>query len=347
VLVQDAAFAHALVLSLRSGLLAVDGAGRIAALSADGARLLGIPARLGDPVETALAAHPAVLAQLAAARGGRLSPRAELSLQDERGEPRTIGFTALPVSGGGAAMLFRDLTPIERQGEQERLRARLAGLGQMAAGLAHELRNPLASIELLAGLLKRDLGSDPGALELIEEISQEVQTLAATVDACLAWVRPGVAECADFDPRELFAEALRRARARVPFDGDVLVSVEPHVRGAGDAAQLQSALENLIVNALQAMAAYPRAAPHRLELRALPGEPTGLSLLVCDSGPGVSLELRERIFFPFFTTRSGGSGIGLALVQKVAASHGGSVGVSERTGGGACFALHLPGEPPR
>ncbi len=344
-LVQDAAFAHALVLSLRSGLIAVDGAGRIAALSAEGARLLGIEAQLGEPVERALATQPALLAQLAAARGGRLAPRVELTLQDARGEPRTIGFTALPVSGGGAALLFRDLTPIERQGEQERLRARLAGLGQMAAGLAHELRNPLASIELLAGLLKRELGERPEVLELVEEISHEVQTLSATVDTCLAWVRPGVAECAEFSPAELFAETLRRARARVPFAGAVVVQVDPSARGSGDFAQLRSALENLVVNALQAMASHARPEGHRLELRALAREPEGLSLLVCDSGPGVPLELRERIFFPFFTTRSGGSGIGLALVQKVAASHGGSVGVSDGAAGGACFALHLPGEP--
>ncbi len=347
VLLQDASFAHALLLSLRSGLLAVDAAGRVVAISAEAARLLGIPARLGEPIASALASQPEVLAQLEAARQGRPAPRAELALRSTGGETHTIGYSAVPVMGGGAAILFRDLTPIERQSEQERLTGRLAALGQMAAGLAHEIRNPLASIELLAGLVAREAGERAVLKDFADEISSEVRTIAATVETCLAWVRPEPAQRAPLALGALTEEALRHALTRANFAGEIVREVDPRACGTGDFAMLRSALENLLVNAVQAMAADERGSPHRLTLRASPlaGAPAGFSLFVEDSGPGVSADLRERIFFPFFTTRAAGSGIGLAWVQKAAAAHGGSVSVADRPGGGARFALHIPEEP--
>lgn len=344
VLVQDAAFAHALLLSLRSGLIAVDAGGRVAAISADAARLLGVSPRLGESASVALAAQPEVLAQLDAARAGRSAPRAELTLRGPGGEAHTIGYTAMPVASGGAAILFRDLTPIERQSEQERLTARLAALGQMAAGLAHEIRNPLASIELLAGLVAREANELPAAKELAEEISREVHAIEATVESCLAWVKPAPAQRAPIDLAALCEDALRRALSRAPFSGEVARELEARAAGTGDYALLRSALENLLVNAVQAMSAHPRAERHTLRVRTVPLAGGGFSLTVEDSGPGVSPQLRERIFFPFFTTRSGGSGIGLAWVQKAVAAHGGSVSVADRPGGGARFTLHVPDE---
>jgi signal transduction histidine kinase len=345
VLVRDSAFAHALLLSLRSGLVAVDASGRVAAISAEAARLLGITPRLGMPVAEALAGQPEVLAQLEAARAGRGAPRAEISLRDAAGEARTIGFTALPVAAGSAAILFRDLTPIEQQGEQERLQGRLAALGQMAAGLAHEIRNPLASIELLAGLVAREAGERAALKDLAAEISREVHAIAATVETCLAWVRPEPAQRAPLDLGLLADDALRRALARAPFTGEVARDVDPRASGSGDAGLLRSALENLLVNAVQAMNAHARSGGHRLALRVSPlAGGGGFTLEVEDTGPGVSAELRERIFFPFFTTRPAGSGIGLAWVQKAAAAHGGSVSVSDCSGGGARFTLHVPDE---
>ncbi len=343
-LVQDAAFAHALLLSLRSGVVAVDGGGRVAAISLDAARLLGVPARLGEPAAVLLAGQPEVLAQLEAARAGRPAPRAELTLRGPGGETRTIGFTALPVASGGAAMLFRDLTPLERQSEQERLTGRLAALGQMAAGLAHEIRNPLASIELLAGLVAREANGQPALKEFAEEISREVHAIESTVEACLAWVRPEPAQRVPLDLATLVDDALRRALARAPFAGAVHRHVDARARGTGDAALLRSALENLLVNAVQAMGAVARPSGHALSVHAAPTADGGFSLGVEDTGPGVSPELRERIFFPFFTTRANGSGIGLAWVQKAVAAHGGSVSVADRSGGGARFTLFVPAE---
>jgi signal transduction histidine kinase len=344
VLVQDAAFAHALLLSLRSGLIAVDAGGRLAAISVEAARLLGIPPRLGELASAALATQPEVLAQLEAARAGRPAPRAELTLRGPGGESHTIGYTAVPVAAGGAAILFRDLTPLERQGEQERLTGRLAALGQMAAGLAHEIRNPLASIELLAGLVAREAGTQAPLKEFAHEISREVRAIEATVEACLAWVRPEPAQRVQLALGTLVDEALRRALARAPFAGEIVRELDERAGGEGDPVQLRSALENLIVNAIQAMGSHASVEQPVLTIRSAPLAGGGFSLSVEDTGPGVSADLRERIFFPFFTTRAKGSGIGLAWVQKAVAAHGGSVSVANRSRGGARFTLYVPSE---
>lgn len=344
-------FAHWLVGSLRTGLLAVDDESRIVLLSPDAVRVLELDEsapHVGRPAAEVLAPHPALLTLLAEAqRGHELPSRAELELELAGGrERRPIGFTLVPVRDAagatrGAALLFRDLTAFERHDEQARLRDRLAALGQMAAGLAHEIRNPLASIQVLVDLLKRGLGAGSGELELVEEIRGELESLTRIVNGSLAFVRPHAAMRAPVELAELAGEALRRARARIPFDGAVELAVPAWLRPNLDEQQLESVLVNLIVNAFEAMQGAPadRRGLLRIEAALAEGE---LRLVVSDNGPGVPPENRERIFYPFFTTRDQGTGVGLAEVHKAVVSHGGSIEVRERVGGGAVFLIHLP-----
>jgi signal transduction histidine kinase len=348
----QAEFASWLVGSLRTGLLAVDAGGRVVLVSPEAARVidLGEPGRaLGRELDDVLAAQPALRAVLAEGLRGRdLPSRAELELTLREGGTRPIGFTLVPVRDAdgaprGAAVLFRDLTPFERADEQERLRDRLAALGQMAAGLAHEIRNPLASIQLLVDLLKRELGDRPAALELVEDVLGELESLTRIVNGSLAFVRPHAATRAPAPLAALVGQALLCARARVPFDGALEVDVPAELRPSIDALQLESTLVNLIVNAFEAMRDHPRPTPHALRI-AGKVEDGELQLSVADTGPGVAPENRERIFYPFFTTREQGTGVGLAEVHKMVASHGGSVEVQARPGGGAVFVVHLPVE---
>jgi signal transduction histidine kinase len=352
---RDPRFGAWLADSLRTGLVAVERGGAVAACSPEAARVLGAPGTeadwLGRPAAALLADQPELLALLECAlRGHEGPPRAELRLREGPGrEARTIGYTLVTVRDGagelqGAALLFRDLTPFERRDEQARLRERLLALGQMAAGMAHEIRNPLASLEVLAGLLKRELGDRPEALGLVEELGTELRGLAATVTASLEFVRPLALHRETLDPEALLREALERARARRPFAGRASVRVAPGLLPLrGDRERLRGALVNLAENALAAMAeAAPPEGGHRLVLAIEPEGGGGVRISVADTGPGVPAELRERIFYPFFTTREGGSGLGLAEAQKVAASHGGSVEVDEAPGGGAVFRLLLP-----
>jgi signal transduction histidine kinase len=188
--------------------------------------------------------------------------------------------------------------------------------------------------------LKRSL-ERPEDVELVEEILAELAALTRIVNGSLEFVRPHAAMRAPVEMEVLVREAVRRAAARVPFDGLVDFAVEKGLAPSLDAGQLESVLVNLVANAFEAMQGHPRAEGHRLEVAASRAEGE-LRLTVSDTGPGVPPENRERIFYPFFTTREQGTGVGLAEVHKAVASHGGSVEVRDRVGGGAVFLIHLP-----
>jgi len=363
-------FALWLLGSLRSGVAAIDAAGRLRVLNAPARRILRIdPAGepLGRPCREVFAAQPVVAELLLAALAGREAPsRAELVLDAGGAAPaRTIGFTLAAVREGaelrGAALLFRDLQPLERVDERERLRERLAALGEMAAGLAHEIRNPLASLGVLTGLLRRRLGEASEERALVDELRGELRALEATVTAALDFVKPAAPAAAPVDLVEALEAAVAQVRARLAFEGELLRDyAEPAPVVQGDAELLRGVFANLVANAVEAMRGS--AAPGRLSLRVfrrdaarddrvlrvadrgpLPGLARREAVVeVSDTGPGVPEELRERIFYPFFTTKERGSGVGLALAHKAVTSHGGSVEVETPPAGGATFRVRLP-----
>jgi signal transduction histidine kinase len=359
----DGAFESWLLHSMSSGALGVDASGAVVLMNAGARRILGCP---GDPAarvcgrdcREVLAAQPEVARLLLEAlrRPAGLS-RLELALAGgPAGGARAIGLTLTPVrdpAGGvrGAAILFRDLAPIERSDERDRLRDRLAALGEMAAGLAHEIRNPLASMEVTGGLLRRRLEGQPEALALLGELRAELRGLAQTVSSSLDFVRPLALDRAPVAPAALLEEALATARARVAFAGRVDRDYDAAAPAlSGDAERLRSALVELIVNALEAMAGCEGELRLGLAVRGPApgsgldpaGEPAGeVSLCVADSGPGVPPDLREKVFYPFFTTKQGGCGLGLASAQKIAAAHGGGIEIDARAG--LCtFRMRLP-----
>ncbi len=381
----DTAFASALVRSMRSGLLVIDASGRVTSCNEGALRILGAPrpepkSWIGRPCVEALESQPAVARLLLGALDGCERPgRAELLLASAEASPRTIGFTLLPLRDErsellGAALLFRDLTPFERADEQERTRERLAALGEMAAGLAHELRTPLASMEVIAGLLRRRLDGQPEALALLSELTDELRALASTVSDGLEFVKPLALVAGSVDMIGLVEEALLLARQRTPFEGVIDRRLPPCLPPVcGDPDQLRAVLVNLIVNAFEAMSSDGAAEHHlRLAVRIEAGDSrlfattwavdaaalaVGRELLaarerargdagalvveVADDGPGVPPEHRARIFYPFFTTKHKGSGLGLALAQKVLATHRGSLELVD-SARGACFRLQLP-----
>jgi nitrogen-specific signal transduction histidine kinase len=353
---RDSDFTAHVLESMSSGVVTIDAAGRLVSANAAARLILGLSdadAARGASCRQVFRSHPALAHLLAVGleRAGPIS-RAELVLEQAGGGPAcTLGFTLCPVRDPqgrlrGAALIFRDLAPIERRDEQQQLRERLAALGQVAAGLAHEIRNPLAGMQVVAGLLRRRLADRPEEQALVAELIGELRVVADTVTASLEFVRPVEPLYTAVDPVGALEDALDAARKRVGFEGSIERAFEDGVPALrADPEQLRTLLTNLIANAFEAMAEGGTQRPRlRLALRGHRGRE--LEITVADSGPGVPPGLREKIFYPFFTTRRRGSGVGLAAVQKIAASHGGSLELESREGEGASFRVRLPLEGP-
>jgi two-component system sensor histidine kinase HydH len=236
-----------------------------------------------------------------------------------------------------------------RRAEAEARRAeRLAALGQLSAGLAHEIRNPLGVIKGSADMLSRKVAaSEPLVAELAGYISSEVNRLNALVVRFLNFARPSKLELRPERISEIVDRALEAATASFPDAG---VKIErqyaPNVPDIPADAQLcEHVFVNLITNAFQALQA--QAGPSEKTLRIAiqreisKGEP-GVAVLVEDTGPGVPPELREQIFNPFFTSKKDGVGLGLSIVAKIVDDHRGTIRLEQNIPGGARFHVFFP-----
>jgi signal transduction histidine kinase len=235
-----------------------------------------------------------------------------------------------------------------RRAEAEARRSeRLAALGQLSAGLAHEIRNPLAVIKGSAEMLNQKVaGSQPLIAELAGYISSEVNRLNALVVRFLDFARPSKLELHPENIAEIVDRALESASASFP-NANVKIEKQ-YAQGVPeipvDRQLCEQVFVNLITNAFQAMREQG-SAPQTMRLSIAPdsskGE-AGVSVAVEDSGPGVPPELREQIFNPFFTSKKDGVGLGLSIVAKIVDDHRGAIRLENSPAGGACFRVFLP-----
>jgi signal transduction histidine kinase len=220
-------------------------------------------------------------------------------------------------------------------------RERLVALGEMAAGLAHEIRNPLGGIQLFACLLARDLADRPQQCALAQKISKGVQTLEKLVTDILAFAGQAEPRFRPVDLPRLIDETLDLARATFDRIGvDVQCALPDDGRDLelhADPCQLQQALLNLLQNGAESA-----GKGGRVEISAAREADKCLRITVADNGRGIAPELLDRIFNPFFTTKDRGTGLGLAIVHRIAEAHGGSIRAANRRSGGAEFSLTLP-----
>ncbi|HVS04402.1 MAG TPA: ATP-binding protein [Thermoanaerobaculia bacterium] len=328
--------------SLDSGLLLLDREGGVLAVNPAGLSLLAAPPpppRI--PIDSFLAPYPDLLVLLrTAVADARALQRQECVLDTSEGR-RTLGLNLTPLrraDGGvlGFLVLFSDITESHRLAQELRLAESLSQLGELAAGVAHELRNGLATVAGYLTLLERE-----GAVEdYLQELRRETRHLERVVGDFLTFARP---ETARVEPVDLVA--LARRAASDPAAGEVEVAAErthPAIL-PGDAQLLAQALRNLVRNAAEAQARAGAAGP--VEVHAAWTD-EGFAITVCDRGPGVPAALRERLFRPFATGRSDGVGLGLALAHRVVALHGGTLRLEDREGGGTCARMVFPLTPP-
>jgi len=243
----------------------------------------------------------------------------------------------------GTAVIFQDLTGLRAMEDRVALAERLADLGRLSAGLAHELRNPLASMMGAVELLHGSASLAAEDQRLLGIVLREGGRLAQLVTDFLAFARPAPLRRAAIDLAGLAAQALDAFAHDPAAEG---LALERDLLGTParcDPGQLQQVLWNLLVNAAQAL---PPAAPGErrgaIRVACRPTPEGGAELAVEDDGPGVAPEDRERIFTPFFTTRPDGTGLGLATVHQLVAAHGGTVAVEMAAPHGARFVVRLP-----
>jgi signal transduction histidine kinase len=244
---------------------------------------------------------------------------------------------------------------LEQKNRELELKKRLAALGEMAAGIAHEIRNPLGGIQLYASTLAGEVSDRPLALDLVKKISSGVKGLNALVSDMLTFTRDlhlqtrpeGLADIVTA-AADLAAPALLENHIDVQLEASLL---DAHVQA--DARLLQRVLLNLILNAADAIAeAAPKTegalkneapSPRRITIAAATSGKY-VHLTLTDTGPGIPADLLEKIFDPFFTTKHTGTGLGLAIVHRIIESHGGTITARNQPApaSGAIFTITLP-----
>ena len=218
---------------------------------------------------------------------------------------------------------------------------RLAALGEMAAGLAHEIRNPLGGIKLYASMLAKDVADRPESAKVVKKVAAGVNHLEALVSQVLQFTRDLNVNVSRMDLAEIVRQVMelsepQRQKANVICHVEGPASLEV----TADSLLLSQAILNLVLNAAEAMAGGG-------ELRIGYGPPPDGSesrqfcLVVQDSGPGIAPEVMERIFNPFFTTKETGTGLGLAIVHRIIEAHDGTIRVSNGREGGARFEVRI------
>jgi signal transduction histidine kinase len=204
-------------------------------------------------------------------------------------------------------------------------RERLAALGEMAAGMAHEIRNPLGGIQLYASLLAKDVADLPQSLQLVNKISGGVRRLEGLVSQVLHFTREIHVTREEADMAEVIDTALELAQPKIAERCiQIILRGERPLAAHVDAFLLGQAVLNLVLNAVEQ-----------------DGDGRQVKLTIRDRGPGIPPAILDRIFNPFFTTKDTGTGLGLAIVHRIVDAHDGTITVTNPPGGGACFEIRI------
>jgi two-component system sensor histidine kinase PilS (NtrC family) len=332
--------------SLPSGLVTTDPSGRILTFNHAAETITGLvfAAAVGRPVGEVLQLPGAIVASLEA---GDLAPARRVELRYRTGDGRgeiDLGLSAthLRTPGGRVGLLFtfQDVTGIKKLERDARIQQRLAAVGEMAAGIAHEIRNPLASMSGSIQILRQDLPLTAEQEQLMDIVLRESERLNNTIRSFLAYARPQKFAIARFDVRRALTDTalLLRNSAELGDGHDVVVDVpERELWLDADEGQIKQIVWNLATNGLRAM---PGGGRLRLSAAETPAE--GVVVSVQDEGIGIPAEELDSLFQPFHGSFAKGSGLGLAIVHRIVSDYNGEIQVSSQVGAGTTVSVRLP-----
>lgn len=356
----------AILSSFRAGIVAIRSDGTVAYVNPIGAKILeGCSLREGENIHPRAGENVFFRVLSESLSMNYLPTRVEAELPGRDGERQSLGFTLseLKEKDGrvGICAFFKDLTHVEMTEESENLKQRLLMLGQMAAGLAHEIRNPIASIGVHASILRSHLSGNEKLLSSIGLMSREIEKIEYIIRECLNFVRPAELGIRNVRVDTLIDGVIARM---VTLHPDMKFSVQKPANGGlkvdADAALLEQALTNILSNAADAchgkgnvhvLVGTSRHFTEAVRLnrhveKLLPGhsgkEEDFIRIHIRDDGPGIPPEIQDRIFVPFFTTKKAGTGIGLPLAQKIVHAHGGVLDMNSEPGTGTEFIIKIP-----
>ena len=336
-----------IIASLTSGLLVVGSDRRVRSLNPAGRRMLGIGEAdsTGDFNEVLGAAPPMARLIDECLNTGQSVRRRTVKFETREGGTTHLGVTVSPIGAAsdaphGAICLFSDLTDIADLEEQLRLKESLAQVGELTAGIAHEFRNGLATIHGYARLL--DLERLPAdSRPYVLGIREETDTLGAVVRNFLNFAKPTELMLGRVDTRAVVERAAEEIRGEAVSRGGSVEVRGEYLPVQGDDVLLRQAFGNLCRNALEACT-EAGLTPHIVIESAPDRAQRIVRIAVIDNGPGVPPAMASRVFMPFVTTRARGTGLGLAVVQKIIVTHNGRVTVQPEPAGGTRFVVSLP-----
>jgi two-component system sensor histidine kinase PilS (NtrC family) len=284
--------------------------------------------------------------RLATAEAGGFPPRYEFQLARKDGSRVPVGITFWSLRSGrgeveGLIGVCQDLSLFKQMEERMRQADRLAAVGRLSANMAHEIRNPLASISGAVEALAKELPPDETRNRLVEIVLRESGRLNDLVGDFLAYARPAPLAPIEIDMAELLDEVLLLIEHRsLPPNLKIVREYGEALTACVDPQQMRQAIWNLCLNAVQSI---PEAGGEiRVGAAQAPGDPAALQIWIADTGQGIAPDDLPHIFEPFYSTKPEGSGLGLALVYRVVQDHGGRVETRTCLGEGTTFSLTVP-----
>jgi signal transduction histidine kinase len=277
---------------------------------------------------------------------GQRFHRVEMEVVLVGNQHKTLGISMSPIKSAkdeisGVVCLISDLTELAALQKQVRLKEGLAFLGEMSAGIAHEFKNSLATISGYVQLVGND-ALQPAVENSLKMIRKETSQLTSTINKFLNFAKPQQLNRQPLNLGQLLRDSVDEIRRDTRFQ-HVEYSFEGNSRVyAGDESLLKSVFNNLLLNASESIEPDANGGQVSCILLDLVGDRSHKTLVkISDNGCGISSEDLQRIFIPFFTSKSSGSGLGLPIVQKIVLMHDGKIEVESKPGEGTCVNIHL------